>query len=54
MQAGTDAEASGADSSPMHTVLREFNQSYAAAMTAEAYARYALTVFSSFYTGCAA
>ena len=40
MQAGAGAEASEADSFPMHAVLREFNQSYAAAMTAEACARY--------------
>lgn len=42
MQAGADAEASEADNFPMHAVLREFNQSYAATMTAEAYARYVL------------
>ncbi|KAL0036162.1 hypothetical protein WJX79_006434 [Trebouxia sp. C0005] len=35
-----EAGASGVDTAPMHAVLHEFNHSYAAAMTAEAYARY--------------
>lgn len=51
MQAGAGAEASEADNFPMHAVLREFNQSYAAAMTAEAYARYAAAAFSEFMLG---
>ena len=34
-----EAGVSGADTAPMHAVLHEFNHSYAAAMTAEAYAR---------------
>lgn len=34
-----EAGVSEADTAPMHAVLHEFNHSYAAAMTAEAYAR---------------
>ncbi len=34
-----EAGVSGADTAPMHAVLREVNHSYAATMTAEAYAR---------------
>ena len=52
MQAGADAEVPEADNFPMHAVLREFNQSYAATMTAEAYARYAAAAaFSMFMLG---
>jgi hypothetical protein len=34
-----EAGVSGVDTAPMHAALLEFNHSYAAAMTAEAYAR---------------